>query len=118
MYCGTRGPVLGRIEMYCATRGPVWEEVQKELSRNPAICPNYAQIGDGICQDKNNKDVCFYDGGDCCLEELDTTQCNECKCFSKDEFDPCPDGHKIGDGVCDLSNNKTVCSFDGGDCSR
>ena len=61
----------------------------------------------------------MYDGGDCCLAVVNTTQCTECKCISEeDEFDPCPLGGKIGDGACDLSNNNTICSFDGGDCSR
>ena len=83
------------------------------------FCPKYAQIGDGICQDENNIDLCLYDGGDCCLSELDTSQCTECSCLSNSTgYDPCPEGHKIGDGTCDLSNNNTVCSFDGGDCSR
>ena len=50
---------------------------------------------------------------------VNTTQCTGCKCFSaEDEFDPCPEGDRIGDGGCNLSNNNTVCSYDGGDCSR
>ena len=81
-------------------------------------CPNYASIGDGICQDDNNVPICLYDNGDCCMKDIDTSQCKECLCHSLNEFDPCLEGHKIGDGVCDLSNNNTICSFDGGDCSR
>ena len=61
----------------------------------------------------------MYDGGDCCLPEMNTTQCKICKCISLEKvFDPCPEGDRIGDGTCDLSNNNTICSFDGGDCSR
>ena len=83
------------------------------------LCHHYAQIGDGICQDENNVDLCMYDGGDCCLAELNSAQCTECHCISEeDEFDPCPEGDRISDGACNLSNNKTICSFDGGDCSR
>ena len=92
----------------------------KEMPRSPfVLCPYYYKIGDGICQDENNVDLCLYDGGDCCLVEVTTTQCTECKCVSEeDEIDPCPLGGKIGDGACNLSNNNTICSFDGGDCSR
>ena len=83
------------------------------------LCPNHVQIGDGFCQDENNIDVCLFDGGDCCLEELETAHCKGCICINaKDHFDPCPEGERIGDGACNLSNNNTVCSFDGGDCSR
>ena len=83
------------------------------------LCPYFSQIGDGICQDENNVDICLYDGGDCGLTEINVTHCSECKCISPDdEFDPCPEGDRIGDGACNLSNNNTVCSFDGGDCSR
>ena len=82
-------------------------------------CPNYAKIEDGLCQDENNVELCMFDGGDCCLSEVDTTQCSECQCHTeKDDFDPCPDGDKIGDGDCNVSNNNSVCSFDGRDCSR
>ena len=93
----------------------------KEMNVSPyeGFCPLYAKIGDGICQDENNVDLCLYDSGDCCLAEVNTTQCTECRCISdKDEFDPCPLGSKIADGSCDLSNNNTICSFDGGDCSQ
>ena len=93
----------------------------KEMPGIPYIghCPIYAQIGDGICQDENNIDVCLYDGGDCCFAQVNISQCKECKCISiEDEFDPCPLGDRIGDGACNLSNNNTICSFDGGDCFR
>ena len=92
----------------------------KEISRSPfVLCPYYHEIEDGICQDENNIEICLYDSGDCCLADVDTTQCIECRCISEeDEFDPCPLGGKIGDGACNLSNNNTICSFDGGDCSR
>ena len=92
----------------------------KEMPKQPyqGHCPQHTLIGDGVCQDENNREICSNDGEDCCLEEVDITQCKECKCYSTDVLDPCPDGHKIGNGVCDLSNNNTICSFDGGDCSR
>ena len=90
------------------------------MTQSPhVLCPHHSKIGDGICQDENNIDLCLYDGGDCCLAEMNGTQCKECQCLSQEKvFDPCPKGDRIGDGICDLSNNNTICSFDGGDCSK
>ena len=77
---------------------------------------NLAKISTTLIE--NNIDFCLFDGGDCCLE-VNMTHCKECNCIiAKDEFDPYPEGEKVGDGSCDLRNNNTVCSFDGGDCSR
>ena len=41
--------------------------------------PNY--IGDGYCDDENNKEECNFDGGDCCLDEIDANYCTECICY-------------------------------------
>ena len=40
--------------------------------------------GDGSCDDKNNNEACNWDGGDCCLDTLDTEYCNECLCLDPD----------------------------------
>ena len=44
-------------------------------------------VGDGVCDDNNNKVECGYDDGDCCLETceicngaVDTTYCSDCIC--------------------------------------
>ena len=44
-------------------------------------------VGDGVCDDNNNKVECGYDDGDCCLETceicngaVDKTYCSDCIC--------------------------------------
>lgn len=87
--------------------------------RSPyVLCPGYSNIGDGICNDGNNIEVCMYDGGDCCLRDLDKSQCTDCNCITEDDFDPCPEAERIDDGNCDQMNNNTICSYDGGDCAK
>ena len=46
-------------------------------------CPYSFLIGDGICNDENNNADCMYDDGDCCLTEINTSNCLECACASK-----------------------------------
>ncbi len=36
---------------------------------------------DSVCDDPSNIAKCFYDGGDCCLENKDTTLCRNCTCI-------------------------------------
>ncbi len=50
-------------------------------------CPaSKSLIGDGICEDDINTEICAYDGGDCCLEEKITDLCHDCICtFTVDE---------------------------------
>jgi hypothetical protein len=38
-------------------------------------------IGDGACDDDANTEVCDYDGGDCCLDPVEVTDCSICMCF-------------------------------------
>ena len=44
-------------------------------------------IHDGICDDKNNREECDWDGFDCCLEDIYIIDeyCNECLCHLDDE---------------------------------
>ena len=37
-------------------------------------------VGDGVCDEITNNARCFFDGGDCCLEEKKTIYCLECTC--------------------------------------
>ncbi len=37
-------------------------------------------LQDGICQDENNVQDCFFDAGDCCLMPLNDSQCTDCIC--------------------------------------
>ena len=54
-------------------------------------------MGDGQCDEINNKPDCLYDGLDCPKKS-----CNMKKW--------------IGDGFCDDIINNELCDFDGGDC--
>ena len=78
-------------------------------------------IGDGYCDDFNNKAECKFDHGDCC----DNTSpdgykycdaCENCKMWgSALKPNQCIDSWK-GDTFCDDFNNKKDCDFDGNDC--
>ena len=36
--------------------------------------------GDSYCDDGNNNEACFFDGGDCCGSNVNTQYCTECQC--------------------------------------
>ena len=38
-------------------------------------------IGDGFCQDLANNEVCEWDGGDCCGNNVNSDYCNDCECL-------------------------------------
>ena len=44
-------------------------------------CTNPAWVGDGYCDDVTNNMECNYDGGDCCLDPVNTQYCSECQCL-------------------------------------
>ena len=79
---------------------------------NLMLCPSYESIGNGICDEANNRYVCLYDGGDC----KDIRNCTNLNCIEDQHFDHCPEYELIGDGQCDEENYNFICSFDGGDC--
>ena len=72
-------------------------------------------VGDGVCNDETNTAVCNYDGGDCCLNVINTDHCSECTCYFE-EF--CATGFhpSVGDGFCNDETNIVECNYDGGDC--
>ncbi len=37
-------------------------------------------LRDGVCDEVTNTEICLYDGGDCCLEDKDTSMCKVCTC--------------------------------------
>ena len=94
-------------------------KTEDEVINPYKICPNYTSIGNGICNDENNNPICQYDGGDCCLPNVNITACAECHCNNIDgDFDPCPSYGQIGDGQCNDINDNLICSHDGEDCYR
>ena len=41
---------------------------------------DYPQFhADGYCDDQNNKEACFFDGGDCCGPNVFTDFCTVCQ---------------------------------------
>ena len=42
---------------------------------------NQDWIGDDECDDINNNVDCNFDGGDCCLPNVNTQYCTECLCL-------------------------------------
>ena len=81
----------------------------------PMLCPNYALIGNGMCDQANDNIVCQYDGGDCSLVG-NTTNRTSLECVENLKFDPCPKYDTIGNHQCDKENFNLICSFDAGDC--
>ena len=45
-------------------------------------CPNVAFVGNGFCNDETNIAECNYDGGDCCLINVNTDSCSDCNCLA------------------------------------
>ena len=93
-------------------------ECKANKTEGNLICPNYESIGNSICEDDYNNPVCMYDGGDCCLTNVNTTNCTECQCIQEPNFDPCPSYNRIADGQCNDINDNLICSYDGEDCYR
>ena len=80
------------------------------------LCPDFALMGNGICDEVNDKLVCLYDGGDCSPVEHNEN-CTSYDCFENLKFDPCPKFEQIGNGHCDKENFNLICSYDAGDCN-
>ena len=91
-------------------------------------CENPDWNADGYCDDVNNHEACFFDGGDCCGSNVNTDYCIECLCLEggggsggtttpsgTTDSGGCNQGW-IGDGYCDDINNNLDCTYDGGDC--
>ena len=74
----------------------------------------HALVGNGYCNDETNNADCNYDGGDCCLLDVNSEHCSECECYHQET---CIAGvHPlVGDGFCHDGNNNADCNYDGGD---
>ena len=48
-----------------------------------ASCENHllVLIGDSVCDDIVNTEVCSFDGGDCCYKDSDFGTCSNCTCY-------------------------------------
>ena len=92
---------------------------------NANFCEYPDHIGDGYCDDGNNKAECEWDNGDCCgstvncCSTVNTDYCSACECLNPNaDENLCTSSHAsyIGDNACDDENNNVECQWDGGDC--
>ena len=44
-------------------------------------CSYPSYHGDNYCDDENNNEACFFDGGDCCGSYVNIAYCSECLCL-------------------------------------
>jgi len=90
-------------------------------TQGPAECPP-SYVGDNYCDDECNNEEDNFDGGDCCLDDVNEEYCSACDCLETTETTQAPDGsnceipHWFMDNYCDDENNNAKCGFDGGDC--
>ena len=64
--------------------------MEKEMMENDHMekeCMHQSWIGDGICDDEANTEVCNFDGGDCCGSDADFSFCEQCICYNEDSYD-------------------------------
>ena len=59
-------------------------------------------MGDGYCDDATNNIECNYDGGDCCLDPVNTQYCSECQCIGG--------GSTVDPGTTDSTTTGTTTS--------
>ena len=96
-----------------------------------SIC--HLMIGDELCDDLCNHPEQNFDGGDCCLDFIEVTYCNDCFCYNdcshhmsercaelgthpnKANSSAC-NLNWIADSYCDDVCNFSEFDFDGGDC--
>ena len=54
-----------------------------QLFLSIASCENHllGLIGDSVCDDIANTEVCSFDGGDCCYKDSDFGTCSNCTCY-------------------------------------
>jgi hypothetical protein len=53
-------------------------------------------IGDGFCDDINNNEGCYFDAGDCCQDNVNTSYCDECLCLEDTPIQSTPHNGKQG----------------------
>ena len=90
------------------------------------------KVGDGLCDDFNNKAECEFDQGkfiryyysrnhftvslkgDCCGPDVVKGSCFSCICHEDSPHDSTCEPSYIGDGYCDDFNNVPACAYDDG----
>ena len=103
----------------------IWKDISrvKYLANNYFVnayifldCENPQDVGNGFCDDYNNKPECNYDSGDCCGSCVNKQYCSTCACLDGGSGNGKADS-LIGNGYCDDGLNNTECQFDGDDCN-
>ena len=92
----------------------------EHIDEDPRCKPVY--IGDGLCDDENNRESCQFDQGDCCRPPTSPfVKCEECLCLDEKhkDYEVCfgIDLAK-GDHICDDFMNVPECDYDGNDCCK
>ena len=90
---------------------------------------NGYMIGDGECNIDLNQLEYYFDGGDCCGENVTRIElyggmflsrpCSdpECVCIPSYGYAYCVED-QLGDGICQDYNNVQLCNYDHGDCCK
>ena len=82
MSAGTKYVFEIQIGFYCP--------VSADLSN----CAAPSWHGDNFCDDENNNEACYYDGGDCCTEGTICNFCAECLCHATG-MPACPSKYNV-----------------------
>ena len=91
------------------------------LISNATACWSWTNINNGYCNGITNTEICDFDGGDCCLPEVNLSDCESAECVCHEDglihYEPiyC-EVMVLGDDICDDTHNTPDCNFDGGDC--
>ena len=93
------------------------EDPIKEDDFESCFMPNGHKIGNGVCNDELNLISCDYDGGDCCLNQVNIYACTRCLCHKDPQ--KCPNTNLMGNGVCDVQlQSQASCIAEWQDCSK
>ena len=76
---------------------------------------------DGYCDAENNNEKCQFDGGDCCLDNVNKTRCKYCICVNQNSHNFCQfmrlyAKEEFGNRICSGLLNTPGCNYDLGDC--
>ena len=55
------------------------------LISNFQACWSQSNINNGLCDGITNTPICDYDGGDCCLTEVDLSNCKSFECVCHED---------------------------------
>ncbi len=60
-------------------------ESNEDVNNRTGSCSaNSFLIGDGVCDEVANTEICLFDEGDCCLKDSESRKyCTDCECIVK-----------------------------------